>query len=493
MAIQWTPEQVVFLDCDEPRIRIRAFAGAAKTTSLVGYTKLRPQKRFLYLAFNRSVRDEASERFPRNVESKTTHQLAYAAIGRNYAHKLSPNLRLTDVANAIDSRNWTFVKTIVETLNNFMASSDECVSEKHLPEYGREYRAEQPVSFINSIFTYTEIIWQKMIDTENTEICCLHDAYLKLYSLSKPDLSKYDCILADEAQDLNQVTISILLQQQSSQLIFCGDENQQIYSFRGASNALEHPGLRNSVDLTLTSSFRFGPAVATVANILLAFKGEKMKVVGAGYRTQIKQALPPDAHRPALIHRTVMGVIDSAIEATGAGKKVFWVGGIESYQIGNVEDLNKLNSNQKGSIKNQAMAREYSDFSQYKEMAEQTHDPEMRRAVKIISTYDNLPDRLRLLRKMTVKNEDEADVIVTTAHRSKGLEWDNVRVMEDFIDPLDRDITLDTRSDEINLLYVSATRAKKVLAINSIIIGMMREHTVRTKSGLPIPTGYAIG
>lgn len=489
MSFQWTPEQVAFLECDDDKIRIRAFAGAAKTTSLVGYTKLRPQKRFLYLAFNRSVRDEAVARFPRNVDSKTTHQLAFAAIGREYAHKLSPNLRLTDVANALDTRNWSMVKTIAETLNNFICSDDDCVSEKHLPEHGREYRNDQPASYVNSLFTYTELIWAKMIDREDEEIKMLHDGYLKLYSMSNPDLSKYHCILADECQDWNLVNTSIVSQQSHCQVIYCGDKHQQIYTFRGACNALDHPSLLGSTDLTLTSSFRFGPAVATVANILLAFKGEKTKVVGAGYRTQIKQALPPDAHRPTLIHRTVMGVIDSAIEATAAGKKVYWVGGIESYNISSIEDLNSLNSNQKGSIKNQAMARDYSDFSQYKEIAEQTHDPEMRRAVKIISTFDNLPDRLRLLRKLTVKTEEESDIVVTTAHRSKGLEWDHVRIMDDFSDPLDRDMNLSTRSDEINLLYVSATRAIKVLAINAVIIGMMREYTIRTNSGLPIPTG----
>jgi superfamily I DNA/RNA helicase len=391
----------------------------------------------------------------------------------------------------MNSRNWSFVKTVVDVLTCFMTSADDCISEKHLPERGKEYRDEQPAEYINSIFTYAELIWNKMIDRADEEIRMLHDGYLKLYSLSNPDLSKYHSIMADEAQDLNPVTLAILRQQSQSQLIYCGDSHQQVYTFRGSDNALEHPSLRGSTDLTLTNSFRFGPAVAIVANILLAFKGETKKVNGAGYRTQIKQALPPEALQPALIHRTVMGVIDSALEATGAGKKVFWVGGIDSYNIGSIEDLGRLNSNQKSSIKNQAMAREYSDFNQYKEMAELTHDVEMRRAVKIISTYDKLPDRLSRLRKLSVKDEADADVIVTTAHRSKGLEWDHVRVMDDFSDPLDRDLTLAARSDEINLLYVAATRAKKILALNAIIIGMMREHTVRTKSGLPIPTGIS--
>ncbi|BDC78562.1 3'-5' exonuclease [Pseudomonas aeruginosa] len=489
MNVNWTSEQVTFLECDDPIIRIRAFAGAAKTTSLVGYTRLRPQKRFLYLAFNKSVREEATERFPRHVEAKTTHALAFAAVGIKFKHKLAPNLRLTDVANAIDSRNWGFVKIVVETLNNFMASGDDCFNDDHLPAKSRDFIMGQNSAYLESIYTYAEFIWSKMIDPEDTEIPCLHDTYLKLFALSNPDLSKYDGILVDEAQDTNPVTLSIILQQKKhSQLIFCGDSHQQIYSFRGACDALEHPELAGSTDLNLTNSFRFGPAVAQIANILLSFKGETRKVTGAGYRTQIKPTLPEDATCPAYIHRTVMGVIDSALEHASKGKKIYWVGGLEAYSIGDLEDLHRLNSNEKDSVKNKRLLSDFSNFNQYMDMAEETHDPEMKRAVKIVQNYKNLSDKLRHLRKMTVKDESSADVIVTTAHRCKGLEWDYVQLMDDFMDPLDRMMDTDTRSDEINLLYVAATRAKKCLALNGVAIGMIREHTARTKSGLPIPT-----
>jgi superfamily I DNA/RNA helicase len=183
-----------------------------------------------------------------------------------------------------------------------------------------------------------------------------------------------------------------------------------------------------------------------------------------------------------------MGVIDSALEHASKGKKIYWVGGLEAYSIGDLEDLHRLNSNEKDSVKNKRLLSDFSNFNQYMDMAEETHDPEMKRAVKIVQNYKNLSDKLRHLRKMTVKDESSADVIVTTAHRCKGLEWDHVQLMDDFMDPLDRMMDTDTRSDEINLLYVAATRAKKCLALNGVAIGMIREHTARTKSGLPIPT-----
>ena len=47
----------------------------------------------------------------------------------------------------------------------------------------------------------------------------------------------------------------------------------------------------------------------------------------------------------------------------------------------------------------------------------------------------------------------DADVIVSTCHRSKGLEWDVVVLEEDFPDIFDEEkITPDQRIDELNLL-----------------------------------------
>ena len=64
--------------------------------------------------------------------------------------------------------------------------------------------------------------------------------YLKLYQLSPTDFAKeerWDVLLIDEAQDLTPAIID-LVTQTSCAKIFVGDPHQQIYSFRGATNAM---------------------------------------------------------------------------------------------------------------------------------------------------------------------------------------------------------------------------------------------------------------
>ena len=76
---------------------------------------------------------------------------------------------------------------------------------------------------------------------------------------------------------------------------------------------------------------------------------------------------------------------------------------------------------------------------------------------------DELPDLIKELRQKSV-SPDEADLSVSTAHRSKGLEWENVIMLDDFIDlnEIDPSMPLVRETiEEINAIYVAMTRAAK--------------------------------
>jgi superfamily I DNA and RNA helicase len=61
-------------------LKVNAFAGAGKTSTLVEMAKALPHERILYICFNKSIADEASKKFPSNVQCKTVHSLAYGSI-----------------------------------------------------------------------------------------------------------------------------------------------------------------------------------------------------------------------------------------------------------------------------------------------------------------------------------------------------------------------------------------------------------------------------
>lgn len=64
------------------RLKIKAFAGSGKTTTLRMIAETFKDKKMIYLAFNRSVAEEAKRKFPKNVRVTTVHSLAYAELLR---------------------------------------------------------------------------------------------------------------------------------------------------------------------------------------------------------------------------------------------------------------------------------------------------------------------------------------------------------------------------------------------------------------------------
>jgi hypothetical protein len=91
-------------------------------------------------------------------------------------------------------------------------------------------------------------------------------------------------------------------------------------------------------------------------------------------------------------------------------------------------------------------------------------------------TMPNEADRKEYLENLSsIFSEDIApDVVITTAHRSKGLEFDNVIIGDDFPGPGTEDKdekqseTGIPSQDELNLAFVAVTRAKKKLTPGSL-------------------------
>ena len=472
-----TPEQALVTGYTGSLLVVRAYAGTGKTSTLVKYALRNPNISMLYLAFNRAIRDEAASKFPHNVDCKTSHQLAFAALGKRYAHKLSNNLRLTDIVRALAHPSWKEAKLILSVLQAFMASPDDTITPVLMPEPeekdGRGRRSERNFLTDQTVLN-AQLIWDRMIDPED-DFPIVHDGYLKLYQMQSPDLSsRYQTILFDEAQDSNPVTNAIVLSQHKARIIYVGDDHQQIYRFRGASNAMKSGLLKNADIMHLTHSFRFGPQVATVANVLLMLKGESRPVIGRGGEDQVLRSLPQGATHYTVLCRTVMGVIGNALMASLAGMKVYWVGGIRSYQLGELEDIYWLALRRPDMVQSSRIKSDFRDYGHYEEVAKATKDPEMLRAIALLDAYSDIPNLIQILHKQSVSNEKAANITVSTSHRSKGLEWHTVVLADDFPDVFDPDLSAADREDEINLLYVASTRARRTLVINDAIDLVLR-------------------
>lgn len=491
-----TQEQIPIVDYAGQLLVIQARAGCGKTSTLVDLTANNPHERFLYLAYNRSIRDDATGRFPSNVTCLTSHQLAYKVYGARYRHKLRGNLRLRDIAEAVGTSDWGLASDILGTLNRFMCSASLQFGPEHFPvgdNPSEDVRHRQGV-----VLEQAERIWLRMCDVNDSFDAC-HDLYVKRYQMQPEDLSqRFSAILIDEAQDVTPVLEDIVLSQRNCRIIACGDSKQAVYGFRNAKDSLRSPRLRNAETLYLTHSFRFGPRIAATANAILNLAGEKVPVVGLGPADTVVPAKAFSLrHAPtsdiAFVARTVMGVLQAALFFSKRGLRLHLVGGAEGYNVGLLEDLHRLATKRRNEIRDRRLLVEFKSWGAYREMAEQSDDTEMLRAVKIIDAHKNLDHSLQTLKGALTERPEDAQLIITTAHRSKGLEFGTVYLLDDFPDVLDPEMEAEDREAEVNLLYVAATRAKRLLAANKQLGKVLRharvpgwEHSSTT--GRPLTT-----
>jgi len=82
--MQLTPEQQDIIQSTS-NIKINAVAGSGKTTTIIEYARSQPASaRILYLAFNKSVKLEATKKFVEkglhNVKVETAHSLAFRHV-----------------------------------------------------------------------------------------------------------------------------------------------------------------------------------------------------------------------------------------------------------------------------------------------------------------------------------------------------------------------------------------------------------------------------
>jgi hypothetical protein len=173
-------------------------------------------------------------------------------------------------------------------------------------------------------------------------------------------------------------------------------------------------------------------------------------------------------HRPhTVLSRTNSGLFREAIRHKTAS--LSFVGGIEGYRFEEIEDAYLLSKGRGAQIKTRHI-REFGTFGNMAEFSQETEDPETKMLVNIVEKYsERIPSLLANVRARAVSHPESGDIVLTTAHKSKGLEWPVVIMAEDF--PSHADL-MELRQEspaafeaELNLMYVASTRARRQLQL----------------------------
>lgn len=464
-------QEAIGLALTDRDLTIEALAGCGKTSTLKLISEAKRSQQGSYIAFNKAIVVEAAEKFPSNVSCSTAHSLAYKAVGYKYRNRLNGERQLfrevasilgivypltvniagTPVTMTVGEQ----VFTVKETVNRFCQGGSDEIEEWHIPvlELLRPWAKEFRAAVAETILPKAREMWMELQRAKG-RIKFDHNHYLKIWQLQRPKI-KSDFILFDEAQDANGVMLAIVMNQ-DCQKIFVGDTYQQIYSWNGAVNAMAKTG--DGQKCWLTESWRFGQGIADVANDMLAQLGCEAHLIGRGAESTVAEL---NGEVDAMLFRTNGACVNAMIHAHECGMRFHLVGGVTAIESF-TEASGRMMRGQRPNHPELNPFDSWSDVVRFSQGDEA--DGDLARLVRMIMTH-GVEQILRVL-KSNDGNQHNADIVISTAHKAKGCEWNRVQIGSDF--------SAKPTEEEKRLLYVAATRAKEALdhsAVRSLFEG----------------------
>lgn len=479
--MEWTKQQKDIIHSSGD-IKINAVAGSGKTTTIIAYAKARPSgSRILYLAFNKAVKSEAAQKFSekglQNVSVETAHSLAFAHVVRRSKYQVrKQDYTTTEVVNLLQLKGTgeklselLIASHILKLISHFCNSDQLKVQSLDYMNLLLDDEAKTFVSLAyDYIITQARIFLGKM---DKAEIDITHDFYLKKFQLQQPQLP-FDYILFDEAQDASPAMLDIFLKQKAAKVIV-GDQHQQIYGWRHAVNSLEKANFKT---YQLSTSFRFGQDIANLAMETLRLKNilqphRPMTILGKGAERKIKTN--------AVIARTNLGLLVKAIEYVTERKNIkhiYFEGNINSYTYADegasLYDILSLSNANQAQIRD-PLIRSMQNLEELEEYVEQTEDRQLSMMIELVRQYGNaIPGMIKSIKEKHVEAHEKAkaEIVFSTVHRCKGMEYDAVLLADDFVteekvrrvreDKNAQQEHFNRINEEINLLYVAITRAR---------------------------------
>ena len=263
---------------------VNAVAGSGKTTTLVNLSGQIGRKA-TFCAFNKHIADELDGRLPHYVKARTIHSMGYAAIAKTLGsptmdskkyHNLcknagrnwktwNPRLSLTahDAAKVIQQLVQMIVATRIKP-DDTLAIGNMCVmydiSIDPLFPRGELYLLAK------------EVLEQGVKQVEESKIIDFLDM-LNYPLLRELPFWQNEWLMVDEAQDLSTAQLEIVKRalQVGGRIVACGDPYQSVYGFSGADPwSFQRIGEAfQTVELPLSVCYRCPKAIVRMAQQLV--------------------------------------------------------------------------------------------------------------------------------------------------------------------------------------------------------------------------------
>lgn len=452
---------------------INAVAGSGKTTTIVEALKLIPSdQKVIFVAFNKSIVNELSQKVPSHVEVKTMHSFGFGAIRFNMGNVQVNENKVMDVVKALYPR-WGIEDHISE---GYM------VRVKNIVDLARIHMAENINDLydivdhhgVETLNAEVEKAWEVFgIVTKNKKVIDMTDMvfYPAYYNLK---CKTYDWVFVDECQDLNKCQQGMLrnmVKKGTGRFLAVGDPRQAIYGFAGADaeSFRSLTNIPNTVVLPLSVNYRCGIQIIKLAQPIVPQLEAAPTAQEGSIETLGKWKNIEDGD--FVLCRNVRPLVKLCMDLLIDGKKAT----VRGRDIG----LNMVNMLRRTKTNDLDKALKILSYEMERAVAKGVSrgktEQEVRTSPSIISMIDKvdaittIAGSLKTVSDVISKieklfTEDKTGIICSTIHKAKGLEADHVHILNQELMPskwAKKDWEME---QEQNLIYVAYTRAKAKLS-----------------------------
>ena len=471
---------------------ISAKAGSGKTSTCVTAIKLiKPKNKVMFLAFNKSIAEELSQKlkdYP-NVEVRTSHSLGFAIIRKNvegeveldefkYRRYVKSNISELTTIDVTLTKNqlYNYIESICALVDfarfNLAQTAEEVKS--------LAVKYDVPIFFDECDVVIKVLEWGK---TELNSIDYADMVWLPVELSMNARAFQKDFIFIDECQDQSLMSIELFLKcfKRGTRFIAVGDEDQCINTFCGSSEE----AFQYMKDYPKTSQFdlpicyRCPKTVVELAKTLVpdiecredAPKGD---IIEKCWTSSLRSGDMVLCRSKAPLLKVYTKLLRKGIQCHIKGQDI----GTNLKKLIEEVDIEELNTNLKSDgvfvrlydnlfeIRNKLMESKGLDYQDATLTNYITNSYDMIKALTVLA--ENYTTKTELLSHIDeIFDETREGVILSTIHKAKGLEADNVYILCNSSMPSSLAKKEWEKNAEQNLIYVAYTRAKKKLGFIS--------------------------
>jgi DNA helicase-2/ATP-dependent DNA helicase PcrA len=462
-----THEQIAIFDCienSENHLIVNAGAGTGKTTTIVEAANRLPYgTSSAFLAFNSSIAKELAKKLPAGMQARTFHSFGLAAIRANIKTKVN-NFKLNNIIQDLmggDYNVFPLKKLVSLVKGSRVNATDKAAIYALINEYNINFDSDREENM--AIESIPAILTMCRTQTYHVDF----DDMIWLPLENNYAFPHFDVMFVDEAQDFNEAQREMISKcVNGGRCIIVGDKNQAIYGFRGAdSNSISlfrerlETTERGITELPLSITWRCPHSVVKEANRYVKdFSAPDSAIEGT---VVVDSAFNPQRNDMVLCPYNAP-LVGAFYDLISQGKSAYILG--RDMTKGLINAVHRISKNNNMGVEEferlfqQDFAYNYQRLIQQKKQNQAMALEDKANCIQIFinkaTTVGGIIEEI----KRVFDTKDEGEIMLSTVHKAKGLEADNVYILA-----TDRMPHPLSGKEGNNLCYVAITRAKKNL------------------------------